>query len=173
MSLTYSDIDDAVLLTQNSFIKRGAFVDMQTDLADHVAVREMWKSRKKTFTGGENWEFEVQMDHNHSARKVGLYETDGSALTDTMVKGEVDPRHVNAHYIYDLREKDFQRGGTSIVDLIKTRIVGMHVSLFELMEEILWGKPDDSGDKKTGDSKSPQTPSSTKSSSSPTTAPKK
>jgi hypothetical protein len=149
MGLAFSEIDDAVLLTQNKLIKRGAFVDMQTDLTDHVAVREMWKGKQRQFEGGENWEFEVQMDHNHSATTVGLFETDGTALTDTMVKGEVAPRHVNAHYIYDQREKAFQRGGISIVDLVQTRYVGMMVSLFEMMEDFLWSKPDDSSDVKT------------------------
>ena len=149
MSLAYSEIDDAVLLTQNNFIKKGAFVDMQTDLTNHVAVREMWQNRQKSFAGGENWEFEVQMDHNHSARTVGLYENDSSSLADTMVKGEVPVRHVNAHYIYDQREKAFQRGGTQIVDLVRTRYVGMMVSLYELMEDILWSKPTDSTDVKT------------------------
>jgi len=149
MSLEFSKIDDAVLLTQNKLVKRGAFVDMQTDLQDHIAVRELWKSKQKRFEGGENWEFEVQMDHNHSARTVGLFETDGSSLHDTMEKGEVPVRHINAHYIYDQREKAFQRGGTAIVDLIKTRYVGMMISLFELMEDILWSKPVDSSDLKT------------------------
>jgi len=149
MGLSFSQIDDAVLLTQNTLVKRGAFVDMQTDLTDHVAVREMWKGKKKKFTGGENWEFEVQMDHNHSTRSVGLYETDGSSINDTMVKGEVAPRHINAHYLYDQREKAFQRGGTAIVDLIKTKYVAMMVSFYEFLEDALWNKPDDSSDLKT------------------------
>ena len=149
MGLAFSQIDDAVLLTQNNFIKKGAFVDMQTDLQDHVAVREMWKSRRKVFSGGENWEFEAQMDHNHSARVVGMFEQDGSSLTDTMVKGEVAPRHVNAHYLYDQREKSFQRGGHAIVDLVKTRYTAMMVSFYELLEEFLWSKPTDSSDLKT------------------------
>ena len=149
MGLAYSEIDDAVLLTQNQLVRRGAFVDLQTDLTDHVAVREMWKNRQRVFAGGENWEFEAQMDHNHSARAVGLYETDGTALTDTMQKGEVPVRHVNAHYIYDQREKAFQRGGTAIVNLIKTRYVAMMVSLFEYLETQLWSKPTDSDDVKT------------------------
>ncbi len=148
-SLAYSDIDDAVLLTQQNLIKRGAFVDMQTDLQDHVAVREMWKGRQKKFSGGDPWEFECQIDHNHSARAVGLYETDGSSITDTMVKGEVSARHVNAHYIYDQKEPAFQRGGVSIVDLVQSRYTAMMVSLFEYMEGVLWGKPTDSTDKKT------------------------
>jgi hypothetical protein len=149
MTLQYSDIDDAVLLTQQQFVKRGAFVDLQTDLQDHVAVREMWKQRKFVFQGGNPWEWEAQVDHNHSAQAVGLFETDGTALTDTMIKGYVYPRHVNAHYIYDQREPAFQRGGTKIVDLVKTRYVAMMVSLYEKLEEFLWGKPTDSSDEKT------------------------
>jgi len=147
--IPFSDIDDAVLLTQENLVKKGAFLDLQTDLTDHVAVREMWKDRKKVFSGGHPWEFEAQIDHNHSARTVGMFETDGSALTDTMIQMTVQPRHVNAHYIYDQREPSFQRGGAAIVDLVKTRYVGMMVSLYELLEGILWNKPDDDSDEKT------------------------
>ena len=149
MALTFSEIDDAVLLTQENLIKQGAFVDLQTDLQDHVAVREMWKGRKKKFDGGDPWQFQVQVDHNHTAKAVGLYESDTSVLTDTMVQGEVSVRHVNAHYIYDQRERAFQRGGKAIVDLVYTRYVAMMVSLFEYMETILWSKPTDSTDTKT------------------------
>lgn len=149
MGLQYNEIDDAVLLTQNSLIKRGAFVDMQTDLSDHVAVREIWKGRQKKFSGGLAWEFAVQMDHNHSARTVELFETDGASINDTMKKGEVGPRHLNAHYIYDQREPAFQRGGVAIVDLVRTRYVGMMISFYELLETILWSKPTDSSDTKT------------------------
>jgi len=147
--LAFSQIDDAVLLTQEKLVKRGAFVDMQTDLQKHVAVREMWKQRKKTFEGGDNWEWQIQMDHNHSAQAVGMYETDGTAQADTMVTASIPARHVNAHYIYDQREKDFQRGGTKIVDLVKTRYVGMMVSFYEILETFLWGKPVSSDDLKT------------------------
>lgn len=148
MGIPFSQIDDAVLETQEKLIKRGAFVDMQTDLTDHVAVREMWKRRQKKFDGGNDWEFAVQMDHNHSARTVGLFESDGSALADTMKNGKVSPRHVNAHYIYDKREKSFQQGGVAVVDLVKTRYVGMIISLYELLEDLLWSKPVDSSDEK-------------------------
>lgn len=148
MGLNYDQIDDAVLLTQQEFIKKGAFVNMQTDLTDHVAVREMWKDRKKVFQGGHPWRFDVQVDHNHSARTVGLYENDGSSINDTMIKGEVTPRHVNAHYLYDVREPDFQRGGAAIVDLVKTRYTAMMVSLYELLETLLWNKPVDSSNTK-------------------------
>ena len=147
--MQYSSIDDAVLLTQERLVNRGAFLDLQTDLTDHIAVREMWKGQKKVFDGGNDWEFQAQIDHNHSARTVGMYETDGSSITDSMITMKVQPRHINAHYIYDKREPAFQRGGVKIVDLIKTRYVGMMVSLYELVEEILWTKPTDSSDEKT------------------------
>jgi len=149
MSLAFSEIDDAVLLTQENLIKRGAFLDMQTDLQDFVACREIWKGRKKKFEGGNDWEFQAQTDHNHSARAVGLYETDGSAMADTMIEGKVSPRHVNAHYIYDQHEKSFQRGGKAIVDLVQTRYTAMMISFYTLLEEFLWGKPATSADKKT------------------------
>lgn len=149
MGLAFSQIDDAVLLTRNKLIKKKAFVDMQTDLTDHVAVREMWKGRRKVFGGGNNWEVEYQIDHNHSARTVGLYEKDTSNFADTMIKGEVPQRHVNAHYVYDQHEKAFQRGPEAIVDYVMTKQAGMMVSFYELLEEILWGKPANSADLKT------------------------
>lgn len=149
MGLTYNEIDDAVLETQQHFIKEGSFLDLQTDLQDHIAVREMWKGRRKAFSGGVDWRFEVQTDHNHSAKAVGLFETDGSALTDVMVSGKIEPRHVNAHYIYDVREPSFQQGGRGIVDIVKSRHVQMMVSFFEYLEAVLWGKPTDSNDLKT------------------------
>jgi hypothetical protein len=147
--LAFSDIDDAVLLTQANLIKRGAFVDMQTDLQDHVLVRELWKGRKKKFSGGDPWTFDCQVDHNHSAHAVGMYETDGSSVADTFVEGSVSVRHVNAHYIYDQREPSFQKGGAAIVDLVQSKYTGMMVSLFEYLEGVLWGKPASSADKKT------------------------
>jgi hypothetical protein len=149
MTIQYSDIDDAVLLTQEKLVQRGAFLDLQTDLTDHVAVREMWKGKKHKFDGGNDWEFQAQMDHNYSARTVGLYETDGSSMTDNMVTMQVQPRHMNAHYIYDQREPTFQRGGVKIVDLVQTRYTGMMVSFYELLESILWSKPATSADTKT------------------------
>jgi len=149
MGLNYSQVADLVLETQEKLIKRGAFVDMQTDLTDHVAVREMWKNRVKKFEGGNDWRFDIQMDHNHSARTVGLYETDGSNVTDTMKKGSVSPRHVNAHYIYDLREPDFQRGGLAVTSYVMSLYTGMMISFYEFVEQILWGKPVDSSDEKT------------------------
>jgi len=146
MGLQYADIDDAVLLTLQNLIKKGAFLDLQTDLQDHVAVREMWKGKQKRFDGGYPWDFQAQIDHNYSARAVAMYETDGTAMTDTMIEGSVTPRHVNAHYIYDQREPAFQRGGKAIVDLIQTRYVAMMVSLYEYLEAVLWGKPVDDTD---------------------------
>ena len=144
--LAYSQIDDAVLLTMQNFVKRGAFVDMATDLQDLVAVREMWGKHKRKFEGGLNWEMEYQMDHNHSAKAVGLFQNDSLAITDTMVKGSIAVRHVNANYGYDVMEPEFQRGNHAIVDLIKTRYVAMQTSFKLKLEEFCWSKPEDSSD---------------------------
>ncbi|KKN46485.1 hypothetical protein LCGC14_0672550 [marine sediment metagenome] len=146
MGIAFESIADAVLVTQEKLVKRGAFVDLQTDYQDHVAVRNMWKQRQKKFEGGDTWDFQAQMDHNHSAKAVALYQTDNSADTDNLVTGSIRAKHVNAHYIYDLRLPDFQRGGTKIVDLVKAKYVEMMVSFYEKMEEYLWGTPTTSTD---------------------------
>lgn len=149
MSIQFGDIDDAVLATQENLIRRGAFLDMQTDLTDHVAVREVWKNRQHKFNGGDVWRFQAQVDQNYSARAVGLYETDGASLNDTLIQGEMTARHINASYIYDVREPDFQKGGHAIVDLVKTRYTAMMVSFYEYLETVLWGKPASTSDKLT------------------------
>ena len=148
-SLDPKQIDDLVLLTQNALIKRGAFVDLQSDLTDYVGVRELYKPHKKTFAGGLDWEFEAQVDHNHSARFVGLYENDGASIRDTFIMGKVSPRFVDAHYIYDTREPILQRGGIQVVDFVKSKYTSMIISYWELMESAIWGKPENSGDRKT------------------------
>jgi hypothetical protein len=149
MGIAYADVPDAARLTQENLINRGSFVDMASDLTDHVAVREMWKGKKKKFDGGDDWRFFAQVDHNHSAKAVGLYETDGSAINETTIQLQVQPRHVNSHYVFDAREKAFQMGGSKIVDLIQTKYVGMMTSFYEYLEAILWTKPADSSDERT------------------------
>jgi hypothetical protein len=65
-----------------------------------------------------------------------------------MVAGKVSARHINSHYLYDQREPSFQRGGTAIVDLVKTKYTAMMVSFYETLEELLWSKPTDSSNVK-------------------------
>ena len=147
--LTADEIVDLVNLTQVTLIKRGAFLNLMTDLTDYVAVRELWKKHQKVFSGGLDWEFEAVTDHNHSARFVGLYENDGATLNDATTKGSVGPRFVDANYVFDVREKIFQRPAIEIVNYVRTKYLRMLTSFYELMEPALWGKPEDSTDKKT------------------------
>jgi hypothetical protein len=141
MALQYSDIDDAVVSTRNLLIKQGAFVDLQSDLTDHTAVRELWKNKRKAFEGGYNWTFTAQMDHNHSFKAVGMYETDSSVMVDTLVEGSVSPRHVNAHYEYDQKHPAFQGGATKIVDFVQAKQAEMTVSFWEGLEAACWTDP--------------------------------
>jgi hypothetical protein len=138
-----------VLLTHESLVKRGAWLDAQTSLTKHVLCRELWKARQKKFAGGHPWEWQVQVDHNHSARHVKLYQKNASAINDTMVTASVEPRFVNAHYTYDVREKAFNRGPEQIADFLQTKVVASRVSLFELLEYDLLHKPEDSTDTET------------------------
>jgi len=146
MALSHTQIDDLVLMTQDHLIERGAFTGLQTDLVDFVGTREIWGERKTKFNGGRAWQHSLQMDHNHSARTVGMYENDGSSVHDTMQTAEVGARHINAHYLYDMREPSFQQDGKAIVDLLVTKYTGMRMSFHELLESLLWSKPVDASD---------------------------
>lgn len=149
MDLTPDQIVDLVKLTQVNLIKRGAYLNLMTDLTDFVAVREMYKKHQKVFSGGLDWEFEAVIDHNHSARFVGLYENDGTAINDATIKGKVSPRFVDANYAFDVREKIFQRPAIEIVNYVKLKYERMLMSYWELLEPTLWSKPEDSNDKRT------------------------
>lgn len=147
--LTADQIVDLVKLTQANLIKRGAFLNLMTDTTDYVAIRELMDKHQKTFAGGLDWEFDAVTDHNHSARFVGLYENDGATLNDATTKGSVGPRFVDANYVFDVREKIFQRPAIEIVNYVKTKYLRMLTSYYELLEPALWGKPEDATDKKT------------------------
>lgn len=149
MDLTPDQIVDLVKLTQVNLIKRGAYLNLMTDLTDFVAVRELYKKHQKVFSGGLDWEFDAVVDHNHSARFVGLYENDGTAINDATIKGKVGPRFVDANYAFDVREKIFQRPAIEIVNYVKLKYERMLMSYWELLEPTLWGKPEDSTDKRT------------------------
>jgi hypothetical protein len=142
MGLAYSDIADAVNLTQETYIKRGSWLDLTSDLQDHVAVRELWEKRASAFADGDDWRFTIQFDHNHSYKAVEMYETDSSVMVDTTTEGYMGPRHVNAHYIYDQRHPAFQRGAAKIVDFVKVKYTEMMVSFWEGLEADLWTCPD-------------------------------
>jgi len=139
--LNYSEIDDAVLAVQDVYINRGSFLDLTSDLTDHVAVRELWGKRKKAFEGGNSWKFTVQMDHNHSFKAVGMYETDSSTMVDTLTEGYMEPRHLNAHYIYDQKHPAFQGGRAKVVDYVQVKLAEMKISWWEGLEAACWTSP--------------------------------
>ncbi len=144
-------IDDLVNFTFQRLVKKGAFVDMQTDISDFVGVRELYAKHQKVFDGGIDWEFDVQMDHNKTASFRQLYEQDtlSDETSDHLVKGRVSPRFLGANYVYDILEPVFQRGELAIVDFVKSKYVGMMTDVWETMEQAIWGSPESSTDTKT------------------------
>ncbi len=149
MSLAPSQIADFVLLTHNKLVARNAFEDLQTDLQNYAGVDWLWKKKKTPFEGGHQWEFDCQMDHNHTAKATGLFEKDSSNIRDTMAKGVAPVRFMNAHYMIERREPIMQRGEVQRVNYVKTKIEAMYSSFYEKLESFIWGKPTTSSDVKT------------------------
>ena len=142
-------IPDLVKATQTALIKKGAFVNLRSDLTDYVGVRELYKNHQHQFDGGLDWEFDAQLDDNHSARFVGLYEDDSAAIADSLIKGKVGPRFSDANYVFDIREKKLNAGQEQVVDFVYTKYCGMIESHWKLLENAVWGKPESSADQRT------------------------
>lgn len=149
MSLSPDQIVDLVQATQVGLIKKKAFLNLRSDLTDYVAVRELYKNHQHQFEGGREWEFTAQVDDNHSARVVGLYEDDSAAIADSLIKGSVGPRFTDANYVFDVHEKALNGGPDQVVDFVYTKYCGMIESHWKLLESLCWGKPESSADKKT------------------------
>lgn len=139
---TAKQIADLVAGTQELIIKRKALVNLMTDLTDYVGLRELWKKHQHQFQGGIDWEFDVIMDHNHTARFTKLYSADTANHVDATVKGKVGPRFYDASYTYELREKALQSNNAiTIFDFIKTKMAQAQQSAKDLLEDAVWGAP--------------------------------
>lgn len=147
---TADEIVDLVHATQEKLIKRGALTNLMTDTTKFVGYTELLKRKQVKFQGGIDWRFDVIMDHNHTARHVGLYETDTANHVDALVKGVVSPRFTDASYVFDVHEPELQSGSAErIVEFVREKYMQAQQSAVELCETDIWGTPEYADDKKT------------------------
>lgn len=145
-SIQAGDIGDVVIGILDD-LGRLKWTDLTTDLQDYPAVNQLMKKKKVDFLGGTNIQWNVMVDHNNSARFVGLGSVDVVNQQDVMKTAEIPWRHVTANWSIEERVIAMNRGDEyRVIDLVKTaRISGM-VALVKLLEERFWQKPTDSTD---------------------------
>ena len=139
---TPAQIDMLVKGTQDMIIKRGELVNLMTDLTEYVGVNQLWKKHQAAFDGGLDWEFDLLLDQNHTAKFVGLYQDDTANHVEATIKGKVGPKFLNANYVYDVKEKALQSNRAIVIyNFIKGKMSQMYQSWYDLMEDAIWGAP--------------------------------
>tara|TARA_Y100000310_G_scaffold147940_1_gene147221 strand:- start:10403 stop:11440 length:1038 start_codon:yes stop_codon:yes gene_type:complete len=145
MALQSADYDDLVLSTLAD-LGRGEWTDLTTDLADHVAARELLVKNRVKIDSGENIRLNAQTSHGNEASHVGLYAEDDVAVGNTMDQGSIPWRHTTTNWAYDRRELAMNRRPARILSMVEEKRSSSWAALAQLMEETFWDKPDDSAD---------------------------
>lgn len=146
MPIQASQIDDLVVTTQKHLGKM-RWTEIAMDLQDYIALRRILNKKKVKFQGGTEIQWNVMVDYNNTAKLTGLFAKDTTNVGDAMTTASIPWRHATTSYAYDRREVAMNRPTkVQIVDLVETRRAQAMMGLADLMEDIFWGKPDDSDD---------------------------
>jgi len=146
--LQADDYADLVKLTLNK-LGKGKWTELATDLQDHVGMNEILRKQRVKEESGKSIDLNVMTSHSGAAQKTGLYATDTVKVGNVMQKGNIPWRHVTTNWALDTRETTMNGGASRIIDIVKTKRADAMISLAELIEEIIWSKPDDDTDNET------------------------
>lgn len=139
-ALQASGIAD-LLTTSLNELGRLKFTDLMSDYQNTIALKRLMKKNKMTFDHGPLINFNAIVDHNNSARSVGLAAQDDVNINSVMITGEVPWRHVTWNWAYEHREEVMNSGPAKIVDLIKTRRIAAMGSAILHFERRFWRFP--------------------------------
>jgi hypothetical protein len=101
--LTPSGIGDLVTTTLAE-LGRAKFTDNMSDYQKTIALKRVFKKGKATFDSGSSVSFNVIINHNNSARFVGLAAEDQVNAPDVMITGSVPWRNITWNWMMEFRE---------------------------------------------------------------------
>lgn len=137
MPVQAGSIGDLIVTTQNE-LGRMKFTDLVSDYQETVAMKEIIKKNKITFSSGPHVEFRVMFDHNNSARHVGLGYTATVDIPNMMTFGVVPWRHTTWNYAFERRVVNMNRSPAKIFDYVKEQRIASLASAIILFEQTLW-----------------------------------
>jgi hypothetical protein len=146
--LTPESMPDAVIATLNA-LNRGKWIGEMVDLQEHVGFQSFCRDRREQGATGRGVTVRYVMDHNHSAKHVGLFGTVDYTRDDAMKEGTVPWCYTDGNMVYDEREPDINGGPEQIVELVSVENARMMTSMVELSEADVWGVPESSSDNDT------------------------
>lgn len=121
-------------------LNKPSFVDISSDLQRHT-VNNFIRQNRVELQSGTGVQWSVMVNHNGSARNVGLGGQDEINRIDTMTLATADWRNSVASYSFIGQEIAMNREPARIVNIVKQGRHACMVSLAELMEGNLWGPP--------------------------------
>lgn len=140
-----SDITDIAVSTLRN-LGRLRVTDIMSDYQDTIVFKRLWRKSKMTFSGDQN-QFNLMLDTNHSARSVGLYYTANVAPKNVLTNAVMPWRYVHWNWAIDRREVAMNAGTENkIVDLLKTQRLAAMGDGILFMERKGWQVSPDTGD---------------------------
>lgn len=136
-----ADAYQDILVNTLKELGRLKFTDLSYDLQEHVIMPTLLKKEKVKFDSGYGINWQVLVDHNHSARNVGLFAVDNINVRDGLRTATVPWRHTTADYAYERRLMAMNREPAKILDYVKSQRHMAMVSLAAHMEQAGWSAP--------------------------------
>lgn len=146
--LTPEQMPDAVIATLNK-LNRGKWIGEMTDLQEHVGFNSMCRQKREQQSTGRGVVVRYVMDHNHSAKHVGLFGSVDYSRDDAMKEGTVPWCYTDGNMVFDEREPDMNGGPEEVVNLVSIENARMMTSMIELSENDVWGIPETDDDNDT------------------------
>lgn len=119
--------------------------DLMSSLQHHKTFKNLTK-KTKTFSGGKEFQWNIQYQTSGTARSVGLGYTAVANIRDTTAQASHPFRHGTYNYSFEDRELLMNRGPAMIFDLIKTRRRSAAADWVEFQETKAWRVPSSSSD---------------------------
>ena len=132
-----ADIADIGVATLKN-LGRLRVTDVISTYQNTIIFKRLWRKNKMTFSGDQS-QFNLMFDENHSARSVGLYYEANIAPNNVLTTASMPWRHWHMDYGIDRREIAMNSGSENkIVDMFKTRRYAALASGILFMERKGW-----------------------------------
>lgn len=137
-----TSIADHLIASLND-LGRLRLTDHMSNYQNTIALKRIFKQGKaKGVSGvGGEFEFNIIIDHNHSARHVGLGYVSQIDIPNVLAEGKMPWRHTHWNWAMERRLIAMNQGDARIVDQAQTQRIASLGSAIILFEQTLWNCP--------------------------------
>ena len=148
MTIQAENVVDLITATLKD-LGRFKLTNIAQKLQRYEAVRRFVRRDRKVVSGGTSINTNVLVSYPEVAKTEGLYEAREYKIADGLKPTNIPWRHVTSNFMYEAREIAMNSGtAVQLLNLVKVRRMQGYLSLMELMEKQIWGKPVNANDEK-------------------------